>query len=189
MNTQVDKIERVAKHELLNAAGEVTTKWEEAAGIRYTDIGSGLTFQQMCSDLSQQALLSTSCFGMRTLATNEASAARNGQDATGSEQVDAIAERFAGITSDPMQWTSGTREGGPRIDHDRLAEAVANVMVKGGTWQEADKADKGAKVLATMKADAKKVAVFRSLEGVEAEYKRLKGAKVASAADIAALVA
>lgn len=187
MNTQVDKVERVAKHELLNSAGEVTAKWEEAAGIRYTDISTGIVFEQMLKDLPAEARDMFACFGMRTISTNEASAARNSNDATGAEQVDAIRERFAGIAEG--KWTSGTREGGPRIDLDVLSQAVANVMVRGGTWQESDKADKAAKVKATLEGDSKKVATFRSLEGVEAEYKRLKGGKVASAADIAALVA
>lgn len=189
MNTQVEKVERVAKHELLNAAGEVTNKWEEAAGIRYTDISTGLIFEQMFDALSDAAKRATSCFGMRTLATNEASAARNSNDATGAEQVEAIKDRFAGINGDPMQWTSGTREGGPRIDQPVLAEAVVDQMIEDGKWTEDQRTVKAAGVLEAMTKDSKKIAVFRSLPGVEAKYKIRKGAKVASAADIAALVA
>jgi hypothetical protein len=185
-----EKVDRVAKHELLDSTGAVTTKWEEAAGIRYTDLATNLVFEQKCSDLTPQALLSTACFGMRTLATNEASAARNGpDDATGAEQVDAVRERFAGINAHPMQWTSGTREGGPRIDQDVLAEAVVDQMVAEGKWTEEQRTTKVANILATLKEDPKKVATLRSLPGVEAYYKRRKGTKVASADDVDALLA
>jgi hypothetical protein len=185
-----DKIERVAKHELLDANGDVTSKWEEAAGIRYTDLASGLVFQQMVADLRPQALNALACFGMRTLATNEASAARNGgRDATGAEQVAAIEERFAGINADPMSWSSGTREGGPRIDQPVLAQAVVDQMVAEGKWTEDQRDVKAKGVFDAMAKDPKKIAIFRSLPGVEAHYKRRKGSKVASAADIAALVA
>jgi len=185
MNTQVEKVERVAKHELLDSAGTVTERFEDAVAIRYTDIASGDVIDFEPKGEAQRML---ALFGARTLATNEASASRQ-KDGTSADQMDAIRERFAGMSGDEPKWVDRTREGGPRIDQPTLAESVVDQMVIDGKWTEDERATKVAKMLETMKADAKKVTVLRSLPGVEAHYKRRKGGKAASAADIAALVA
>lgn len=181
------KRERVAKHELLDASGNVVDDMEKAVGIRYTDVQSGLT-TSFVPDMAKPGALWAALFGLKTLATNEASQVRQA-DGTAQEEIDAIEERFAKMFADAdPAFVDRTRAGGPRYDLPTLAKALTNVMIASGTWAESDRADKEAKALAAMQADAKKVGTFRSLDGVDAEYKKLRGAKVTSAADVADLL-
>ena len=190
MNTQVETEttvakRQVAKHYLLGANGDVVEDFEDAKGIRYVDLGSGQTIDYVPANEKARDMLAA--FGARTLATNEASAARNGRDATSAEQCDAIRERFAGI--DGGTWVDRTREGGPRIDLPTLATAVVNVLITAGRLADTDEA-KGSKyagLLQVFEQDKAKIAFVRSALGVDAEYKRLRGTKTATADDLAAL--
>lgn len=181
------KRERVAKHELIDASGNVVDEMEKAAGIRYTDVASGLT-TDFRPDMAKPGALWAALFGLKTLATNEASQVRQA-DGTAQEEIDAINERFAKMFADTdAAFVDRTRVGGPRYDQPTVAVALTNVMIAGGTWTEADRAEKEIKAKEAMAADPKKVSTFLSLEGVQAEYKRLRGAKVTSAADVADLL-
>lgn len=181
------KRERVAKHEWIDASGAVVDDIEKAVGGRYTDVASGLS-TDFRPNMTKPGALWAALFGMRTLSTNEASAVRQA-DGTAQEEIDAINERFAKMFADTdPAFVDRTRTGGPRYDQPTVAIALVNVMIAGGTWAESDRAEKTAKAEEAMKADAKKVSTFLSLEGVQAEYKRLRGAKVTSAADVADLL-
>lgn len=181
------KRERIAKHELIDAAGAVVDDIEKAVAIRYTDVQSGLT-TDFRPDMAKPGALWLALFGAKTLATNEASQVRQA-DGSAQEEIDAISDRFAVMFADQdAKWVDKTRVGGPRYDQPTVATALVNVMIAGGTWQEADRAEKERKAVEAMAADSKKVGTFMSLEGVTAEYKRLRGAKVTSAADVADLL-
>lgn len=188
MNTQVETEttvakRQVAKHFLLDASGNLVEDFEDAKGIRYLDIGSGQTIDYIPANDKARDMLAA--FGARTLATNEASAARNGRDATSAEQCDAIRERFASI--DSGTWVDRTREGGPRIDYPTLAKAIFNVLSKAGKTDETKRNEAEAAYVKAFEADKAKAAFMRTAPGVEAEYKALRGTKTASVEDLAAL--
>src|SRR5262249_47200755 len=118
----------VAKHALLAADGAVVEDFEDAHGIRYTDLASNLTFDYMLK--SNAAMRMLACFGARTLATNEASASRQ-KEGTSQDQIDSIKERFDYMDSQNA-WVDRTREVGARWDIPTLAKAAVNVSIAAG---------------------------------------------------------
>lgn len=187
MNTQVETAptkRQVAKHSLLGSDGSSVEDMEQATGIRYQDLDSGETFDYQLK-ANSDALRMLAAFGARTLATNEASAARQ-KDASGAEQIAAIKERFALI--DGGTWVDRTREGGPRIDQDQLATAVLNVMIVAGKLTEEDRDAKKAKLLETWAADPKKVTQAHSVTQVRDEYAKLTGKTARTVDDLAAML-
>lgn len=187
MNTQVETEptkRQVAKHSLLDSAGNTVEEMEQATGIRYQDIQSGNTFDYQLK-ANSDALRMFAIFGARTLATNEASAARQ-KDATGGEQLAAIQERFALI--DSGTWVDRTREGGPRIDQSVLADAVMEVMVQAGKVAAEESSAKREKLLASWAADPKKVGVAHSVPAVRDRYTALVGKTARTVDDLAAML-
>lgn len=195
MNTQVEtdkKGKKVAEHSWLDASGAVVEDIELATGIRYVDVGSGKTFDYQTGGTAGDKLTMQACFGCRTLATNEASAERQ-RDGTGAEQVEAIEQRFALQDQDPPVWVDRTREGGPRIDAPTLAQAVVEVLVQAGKVANDDAAKQTAYVGILAKFEDEKtgkaaISKAKSNPQVDAEYKKLRGAKAATTDDLAALV-
>lgn len=188
MNTVVDQEptkRQVAKHSLLDASNAVVEEMEQGTGIRYLDIASGKTFDYQLK-ANSDGLRMLALFGARTLATNEASAARQ-KDGDSADQLTAITERFALI--DTGVWVDRTREGGPRIDQAVLATAVINVMVGGGKVQETERDARYAKLLENWAADPKKVNVAHSVPQVRDEYAKLTGKTARSIDDLAAMTA
>jgi len=184
MNTQVDtevSERRVAKHSLLNKQGEAVEDFEEATGIRYQDIASGVTFDYQLKGDSD-ALRMLALFGARTLATNEASAARQKDG----DQIEAIKARFALI--DSGTWVDRTREGGPRLDHAKLATAVVNVFTNAGK-APADPAAAIEKLLKNWAEDPKKASIAHSVPGVRDEYAKLTGKTTRTVDDLMAQIA
>jgi hypothetical protein len=174
---------QVAKHSLLDSTGVMVEEMEQATGIRYQDIVTGKTFDYQLKQ--GDALRMLALFGARTLATNEASAARQ-KDADGNEQLAAITERFALI--DTGVWVDRTREGGPRIDQAVLSQAVFNVMAASGKVQEVDRDAKIAKLLENWAADPKKVTLAHSVPAVRDEYAKLAGKTARTVDDLAAML-
>jgi hypothetical protein len=117
----------VAKHFLLNAAGEVVENETEATGIRYQQLSTGDTFDYQISDAAKTML---AVFGAKTLATNESSQVRNNPKGAGgdAEQMEAIRNRFALL--DQGEWVDRTREGGAAVNKDWLCEATIMVMIE-----------------------------------------------------------
>lgn len=188
MNTVVDQEptkRQVAKHSLLDAGGAVVEDMEQATGFRYLDIASGKTFDYQLKSNSD-ALRMLGLFGGRTLATNEASAARQ-KDGDSADQLAAIAERFALI--DTGVWVDRTREGGPRVDQAVLATAVLNVMIASGKVAEGERDARYAKLLENWAADPKKVTVAHSVPSVRDEYAKLTGKTARTVDDLAAMTA
>jgi hypothetical protein len=178
-----DKKRAVAKHALLAADGAVVEDFEDAHGIRYTDLASGLPYDFIPKN--PNAIRMLAMFGARTLATNEASQVRQ-KDGSSQDQIDAIAARFAGMENDNV-WVDRTREAGPRWDIPTLAKAAVNVSVTDGHIPATDAqlmADAEAQFIDLMNADKANVAHIRAVEGVEAEYKRLQGKVQKTSADL-----
>lgn len=183
-----DKVEKraIAKHELLAADGSVVEDFEDAHGIRYTDLASGLSVDYLPKN--PNALRMGAAFGFRTLATNEASQARQ-RDGSAQDQIDAIRDRFD-LIENQSQWVDRTREGGVRWDLPTLATAAVNVAIANGKVANDDSA-KGAafqKFSEFLAADPGNVAKIRSVDGVEAEYRKLRGKTAKTADDLMAMV-
>lgn len=188
MNTQVESEvtkRQVAKHSLLDAAGNIVEDMEAATGFRYLDIASGETFDYQLK-ANTDALRMLALFGGRTLATNEASAERQ-KDGDSKSQLAAIADRFALI--DTGVWVDRTREGGPRIDQAVLATAVLNVMIGSGKVPESERDGRYAKLLANWAENPKLVTVAHSVPAVRDEYAKLSGKTARTVDDLAAMTA
>lgn len=182
----------VAKHYLLNAAGQVVEKEEEATGIRYVHLSTGRTLDyQVPGAVAGTPQTMGAVFGFKTLATNEASAMRQ-KEGDNSDQVGAIEERFALI--DTGQWVDRTREGGPRTDKDLLSQAGINIMqaarVADGqpAYTEAEYQAEVSKLRAKMEADSKVVTLVGKVAGVSAEYAKLAGKSTKTVSDLADLL-
>lgn len=179
-DTKITKV-RVAKHELLKGT-DVTENEEEATGIRYTQVGSGKTFELDVAGLPDGAKNMLAIFGAKTLATNEASQARNGKYADEAGQLLAIQERFdliAGKTTGTPQWID--RTGGERkIDLDVMAQAMANVAGKQGKSGQAVET-----AFWRSKLDAEDfVRKVRNVTEFKNEYAALQGRQVATVDDV-----
>jgi predicted RNA-binding protein YlqC (UPF0109 family) len=179
-DTKITKV-RVAKHELLKGTA-VTENEEEATGIRYTQVGSGKTFELDVAGLPDGAKNMLAIFGAKTLATNEASQARNGKDADEAGQLLAIQERFdliAGKTTGTPQWVD--RTGAERkIDLDVMAQAMANVAGKQGKSGQAIET-----AFWRAKLDAEDfVRKVRNVTEFKNEYAALQGRQVATVDDV-----
>jgi hypothetical protein len=180
---------KVAEHGLVDAAGSPVDDFEDAHGITYKDLGSGAALTYIPT--KPDSIRMYAIFGMRTLATNEASAARNGRDADGKEQVESIQARFDYVDS-TGEWVDRTREGGPKWDQPTLATAAVNVLIATKRIKKDDEDAKGkayAKFVESMAADPAKVAAIRQVEGVEAEYRKLRGKSAGSVDDLMAMTA
>jgi|SRR5215470_8488180 len=178
----------VAKHALLAADGAVVEDFEDAHGIRYTDLASNLTFDYMLGNANTLRMLA--CFGARTLATNEASASRQ-KDGSSQDQIDAIRERFEYMDRENA-WVDRQREVGARWDIPTLAKAAVLVSIAAGKIpaNDAQKAGEAeARFTDIMTQDKAKVAAIRAVDGVEAEYKKLQGKTAKTADDLAAMLA
>lgn len=164
--------ERVAKHELLDAQGNPTEDEEVAHGIRYTLLKTGKSFSAMYkpgTDASRMFAI----FGMKTLATNEASQARQAGNA---DQLAAIQDRFDLIEGG--KWVD--RTGGGKIDLDTLAQAAYNV-IKAKDPQKETSVDA---LRQKLESDASFRSTVRGVKEITNEYATLKGRTVATLEDV-----
>lgn len=161
------KTRQVAKHELVDVNGNLVDDEEHATGIRYTDLATGESFEHQVGGSPGAASTMLAIFGAKTLATNEASQARQ-KGAEGDAQVQAIKDRFALIGGG--QWVDRTREGvGAKVDLDALAKAICTAMVAAGKPQP-DEAEVRLKL--EDKGFARQV---RQVPQINQEYARLVG--------------
>lgn len=176
----------VAKHELLDAKGELVENEEEATGIRYTLLANGQAFDWQYGT-NPDADRMIAIFGAKTLATNESSAMRNSTKgaATPDEQIDAVRERFALIQTG--KWIDRTREGvGAKIDLDALANAICNVMVADGKYTpEQVQNEKLAATRQKLDDDKGFARKARQHPPFAAEYAKIKGAAQVTTDDFA----
>lgn len=162
---------RVAKHEMLNAAGEVVEDEEDATGIRYTHLVDKKVFERQIATMSESAKLMLAIFGARTLATNEASQVKQ---KGGGDYVAAIEDRFSLIEGG--KWVD--RSGGGKIDLDTLAQAIVNVGANSGKTFDL------AGVRKKLDDDAPWRAKVRQVKAITDEYATLKGRTVATVEDV-----
>lgn len=177
---------KVAKHELLDASGNVVENEEEATGIRYTLLENNQAFDFQSGLTAGERNTMLTIFGAKTLATNESSALRNNAKgaATADEQIDAVRERFALLETG--KWVDRTRDGvGVKIDLDVMANAICNVMVAEGKYTETD-VTSGKMAEQRQKLEAKEyLAKARKMPAFAAEYAKLRGASTVSIDDFA----
>lgn len=122
------KRESVAKHELLDASGNVTKRMEEAVGYRFTLRDGGQTFEYAPQDaVAGTPLTMLALFGAKTKATNEASRVRNGANGDAVAQMEAIDEVFDNLNKGIWR-EKAEGGGGSRIDKRKLAEALIEVL-------------------------------------------------------------
>lgn len=172
----------VAKHELLDASGNVVENEEEATGIRYTLLANNQAFDFQSGMTAGERNTMLALFGAKTLCTNESSAMRNSTKgaATPDEQIDAVRERFALIETG--KWIDRTREGvGAKIDLDALAQAICAQFIEEGKWTEAQvQSEKMAAVRQKLDDDVKYRNSARKHPPFAAQYAKIKGAATAT---------
>jgi hypothetical protein len=175
----------VAKHELLDASGNLVENEEEATGIRYTLLANNQAFDFQSGMTPGERNTLLAIFGAKTLATNESSAMRNSTKGAASpdEQIDAVRERFALLETG--KWVDRAREGiGAKIDLDALANAICTVMVAEGKWtNDQVQSEKLAAVRQKLDDDKTYARNARKHPPFAAEYARIKGAAQVSTDD------
>lgn len=161
----------VAKHELLDASGNVVDKEELAHGVRYTQLSTGKSVDLIPQSEIAKRMLMT--LGTKTLATNEASAHRqkNGDE---SDAIPDVVERFAGIENGT--WLSGERTG-PSWNLPAMRDAAILALMDAGKLDGSDEAGVAAKVksLDALLTNPKAVAQVRAVAGVLDHYNRIVG--------------
>ena len=187
--TETKKV-KVANHELIDASKNVVDDEESAAGIRYTLLANGETFDWLSTEATPQELAMLAIFGAKTLATNETSQARNNPkgEASADEQIAAVRDRFALLRQTPPVWIDRTREGvGAKIDKDALAEAICRVMVKQGKKTQAE-VDGGFKATTRQRLEDDKgyLTKARQVRDVSDEYAAIVGKPTVSVDDLLA---
>ncbi len=195
MATTTRTREAKASHDWIDASGTVVDAIEQATGTRYTSKESGNSVDLQVASLPAQSQLWLACFGMRTLATNEASAARNGQGAGPAEQLAAITDRHA-LLSRGEVFVDRSREGGGfRVNADALSRALADVQVKTKKIAKDARDAKAAEIFAKIATDDQGVATLAGkplkfwldAPGVRDAYNVHMGKDVASLDDLGAL--
>lgn len=139
--TTTEKVDRVAKHELIATKGGEHLTIETAAGIRYTDRASGSVFEQIIplpakavqAGLTHQDFIGTpimmfALFGAKTKATNETSRVRNGKDGDTTQQMEALDEVFSSICDDGVWREKAAGGGGSRTDKALLAQVFVEML-------------------------------------------------------------
>lgn len=128
---------------LLAQDGSEAESEEQAYGFDYKLLGNGKCHRWQWSEASEDERRMLAILGGKTLATNETSAIRNNKKLQGTPegsvdaQFEALVERFGLVRSGT--WVDRTREpGAPRIDKDKMADALADVLLADGKITQAD---------------------------------------------------
>lgn len=179
---------KVAQHDLLAADGSVLPEdqgEETATGIRYTLLANGQTFDYQYGQSPDMDRM-LACFGAKTLATNETSAARNNSkgEASPDEQIAAVRERFALLSTGT--WVDRTREGvGAKVNEDALCEAIVQTMIaEGKVTAEDAAAGYKAKVRQKITDDKVWARKARTIPAVANAYAAIVGRSTATVDDL-----
>lgn len=120
--------EAKAEHAWIDANGTPVDQIEQASGTRYASKESGDYVNLIVPDNASRLWLAA--FGLRTLATNEASAARHAGGGA-AEQLAAIRERYdLLLKGEQFVDRSRVSNGGFRVNVEALANAIADVQVR-----------------------------------------------------------
>ena len=174
---------RRAEHVMIDASGNEVEDQELAHGYVYSLVGTGTDdvdpFEWNWADATDDEKRMVALFGVKTLATNEASGKRNnakGVQFSASEIMDAVKARFALIRGG--QWTA-EREGGIGVvvDRDKLASAICEYLVSSGkkTQNDVDTGGTWDKVRARLESDKEYFRNARNQPEVSANYAKLMG--------------
>lgn len=168
----------LAKHEYFTINGGDTDDETEAHGYRYTHLRTGGSVERMWSDLNADAQRMFGIFGMKTLASNEASQVKQ---AGGAEvnPAPAIEARF-NLLQNERKWVDRTREGFT-VNLDTLAAATFEILTKYG------KAADYASLRDRMETDKEFVKKTKSNPEVNALYIEKVGRPTASIDELAEL--
>lgn len=172
---------QVAEHILLTADGSEAESEEQAQGVRYKLLENGKTFTWNWSEANDSEKIMLACFGAKTLATNVTSAARNNKKnpANAEQQFTELEERFALIRGG--QWVDRTREpGAPRVDRDKLAAAIVQVMLKGGKITADQESATLQEKRERLDSDAAYLTMARQIPAVAEAYNELTGRATAT---------
>ena len=124
----------VAKHEFIDATGNVVESIDKAVGIRYTDRASAKGFDYILPDAKAGSPLTMlAIFGAKTKATNETSRVRNGKNGGQSnptEELEALDEVFESITNGIWR-EKAEGGGGSRTDKALLATVLIELLGTG----------------------------------------------------------
>lgn len=183
MADEAKKREAVAKHEWIDAGGDVVKSIEDAVGTRYTLRATGNSIDMNYDDLPDAARVWVGLFGIRTLGTNASSSARNERDEGPDGQFVAVSEKWAALCDG--EWGEG-REGGVPVF--LLAQATARATKEKGIDDERIKALK--KWLRGLDAEARKAHAERpqiaaQVLQIRSERAAERAAAAAQAADAA----
>lgn len=194
---------KIATHTLLLADGKEADSEEKATGFSYELEEHDQAFTWQVAD-AVAAFLATfpeenrptvesvlavippevlmfAIFGGKTLATNVTSGLRNKKDAAGNKipvsaqlQHDEVVERFSHIRAG--KWYDRTREpGAPRVDKDKLAEAILATMLERGTATAENRDTVLAERRKRLDTDAKYMADCRAHPTIAEKYNALVG--------------
>lgn len=124
-----DSKRKVADHFLLDAAGGVTKRMEDAVGIRYVSVDSpNAPFTFMFDGATPGSPITMlALFGAKTKATNEASRVRNGDGGGADEQLSAIEEVFEMLGKGVWR-EKAEGGGGARIDWGIVTDILFGVL-------------------------------------------------------------
>lgn len=189
VDTNPDKREAVAKHELIATKGGEHLDMQTATGIRYTDRASNSVFEYIVplpakavsaglthEDFKGSPILMLALFGAKTKATNETSRVRNGKDGDTTQQMEALDEVFESI-SEGVWREKAEGGGGSRTDKALLAQVFVEML---GNAAKGDAAYYAAKFESDLPYMRK---VLASEAGTE--YRKRVGKAPASAASLA----
>lgn len=188
-DTDQESGRKVADHKLLDANGKFV-KMELAEAVRYIDEDTKKALDCAWVDLPEHARKWYCFFGIKTLWTNEASQVRQAHRK-------AVGDKKAWCPGDPQIAAIKARHdlivGGKFVDRTReamvweiptLIEASVNIMVTNGdiddTPEDRAKSVKSLTDKSAANPDQWR-ALMRGTEGVENEYRRLKGGAVKKA--------
>jgi hypothetical protein len=131
--TESTKRKGVAKHEFIDAAGNVVGI-SQGVGIKYTDKASGKAFSFPIPGAQPgTALTMLALFGAKTKATNETSRLRNGDAGVTDpdEQIAALQDAFTQIGNNVWRESAVGEGTGSRADKPTLAAALIEALGTG----------------------------------------------------------
>ena len=178
-NTAPENKRKVADHFLLDAAGNVTKRMEEAVGIRYVAVDAPSQPFTLMLDGATPGHITTmlALFGAKTKATNEASRVRNGEGGGADEQLSAIEEVFEQLGKGVWR-EKAEGGGGSRIDWGVVAESLHSILgakAAGDVAHYAARLGAGAPTDALDKAQADYRKQVWSNDAVKADYRKRTG--------------
>ena len=179
----------VADHQYLDAQGNVIQEDGESTGTgyRYTLLSNKETFDWQWDLANENERRMFALFGVKTLATNMTSQARNNVKgaASDAEQMEALRSRFNHVRNEGT-WLP-EREGGPavaKIDKPKLATAIVNVLIAKGKLTESDRDSTYAAKLQMLEEDATYLRKARQVPDVAIAYAAIVGRQTATVEDL-----